>query len=257
MWALFFGFWYALYYGCFWWYIGLYTPFFILLALGSFSEIFIFLAVIYNFFAVWIYFPTYAHEWRVAKLRSQGFNYDGDIEARSAEEAISNFKKSEIAYLHEDIDKRRNWFWKNTIVSDDRSSRSMTLNSEGPVEKQSDNSARFGISKGTAIIWAIATLTLFLYFIYGVYWTFSDSGMKAFLIDNPDNVNFLKFVYLASSIFTLTLTASYLVYGFKTNLVADEKKVLWVAVLLIFGAIVMPFFWYHYVWKPINKKVHT
>ena len=113
MWALFLGGWYALYFGVFWWYVGLYTPFFVLLFLGTYFEFFLFLAVLYDFFAIWIYFPTYAHEWRAAKLRSKGFNYDGDIEASSTEEALEKFKLLKKDNSDKTSGDKKDWFWGN------------------------------------------------------------------------------------------------------------------------------------------------
>jgi hypothetical protein len=47
----------------------------------------------------------------------------------------------------------------------------------------------------------------------------------------------------------LVLLVIYVVYLFKTDRVAQDKKALWAAVLLLGGLIAMPVFWYLYIWK--------
>ncbi|NBB81475.1 MAG: hypothetical protein GVY36_18880 [Verrucomicrobia bacterium] len=55
----------------------------------------------------------------------------------------------------------------------------------------------------------------------------------------------------------LLLTASYIIYLFATPYVPREKRLLWIVVLLVVNLIAMPFFWYWYVWSPMNTKTSS
>lgn len=53
-------------------------------------------------------------------------------------------------------------------------------------------------------------------------------------------------------------TIVFAVYAAKTRNVPDSKRWLWFALILIGNAIVLPFFWYWYVWKPQpHASAHT
>jgi hypothetical protein len=53
-------------------------------------------------------------------------------------------------------------------------------------------------------------------------------------------------------------TIVFAVYAARTRNVPDSKRWLWFALILIGNAVVLPFFWYWYVWKPQHyASVHT
>jgi hypothetical protein len=53
-------------------------------------------------------------------------------------------------------------------------------------------------------------------------------------------------------------TIIFAVYAARTRNVPDSKRWLWFALILIGNAVVLPFFWYWYVWKPQHyASVHT
>jgi hypothetical protein len=51
------------------------------------------------------------------------------------------------------------------------------------------------------------------------------------------------------------LTAFYLVFLFKTDVVPKDQKALWAVVLFLGNVLAMPIFWYLYIWSPKTKPV--
>ena len=49
------------------------------------------------------------------------------------------------------------------------------------------------------------------------------------------------------------LVISYIAYMYKTPYVPKTKRGLWLAVLLFANVFALPFFWFHYVWQPIQN----
>jgi hypothetical protein len=113
------------------------------------------------------------------------------------------------------------------------------------------------MSKGKAVTLAVFTAWPFLYFIlffcmvFGM--SFSDlsggdsSGLPlAFKIIFP--------LHLLTMLEMIILLVIYIVYLFKSDRVAQDKKVLWAVVLFLGNIIAMPIFWYLYIWKEPNNR---
>ena len=49
------------------------------------------------------------------------------------------------------------------------------------------------------------------------------------------------------------LVISYIAYMYRTDYVPKTKRGLWLAVLLFVNVFALPFFWFHYVWQPIQN----
>jgi hypothetical protein len=66
-------------------------------------------------------------------------------------------------------------------------------------------------------------------------------------------VPFAVAIFFGMHFFTMivifALTAFYIVYLFKTDRVAQDKKALWAVVLFLGNMIAFPVFWYLYIWK--------
>ncbi len=60
-------------------------------------------------------------------------------------------------------------------------------------------------------------------------------------------------LFFAGHILTMflmfALTAFYIVYLFRTDRVAQDKKALWAVVLFFANVFAFPVFWYLYIWK--------
>ena len=61
-------------------------------------------------------------------------------------------------------------------------------------------------------------------------------------------------VHLLTMLEIFILLVIYLVYLFKTDRVAQDKKALWAVVLFMGHMIAMPIFWYLYMWREPVKK---
>ncbi|MBV9495832.1 MAG: hypothetical protein JOZ54_16410 [Acidobacteria bacterium] len=65
----------------------------------------------------------------------------------------------------------------------------------------------------------------------------------------------LFIVHLLTMLLTFALLAAFIVHAFKTDLIAQDKKVLWVVILFFGGIIANPIYWYLYIWKPLRPAV--
>ncbi len=65
-------------------------------------------------------------------------------------------------------------------------------------------------------------------------------------------------LHLFTTISTLVLISFYIVYLFRTDRVAQDKKALWAVVLFFGNVIAMPVFWFNYIWRePDPAPQHT
>jgi hypothetical protein len=105
------------------------------------------------------------------------------------------------------------------------------------------------MNRALALAWLILTLLPFAIFIYVVAF----SGAPT----SPQEAR-----AYATLMFTLggtaviggwLLVASYMVYAFKSRHVPSDKKALWAAVLFFGNMLVMPIFWFLYVWRPLRS----
>ena len=103
------------------------------------------------------------------------------------------------------------------------------------------------MNKQVAIVWGLATLTPFIYMAY-----FMLSMMDLDL--GRDQFDFMFTIHMIMMLVIWGLIASYVVYLFKTDYVAKEKKALWAVVLFLGHMLAMPVFWYLYVWRPIVQN---
>jgi hypothetical protein len=61
-------------------------------------------------------------------------------------------------------------------------------------------------------------------------------------------------LHLAVMLLIWVLIATYIVYLFKTTHVPADKRALWAVVLFLGNMLAMPFFWYLYVWRPLQPQ---
>ena len=101
---------------------------------------------------------------------------------------------------------------------------------------------------GALTLWPIVYIFLFIAFAVGMM--FYASGVDAATrAQEPPAAFFLVFaLHFATILMTLGLVGFYIVYLFKTDRVAQDKKALWAAVLFLGGMIAMPVFFYLYIW---------
>jgi hypothetical protein len=111
------------------------------------------------------------------------------------------------------------------------------------------------MKKSSAIVLIALTIWPFIYmflFMGGIFFAISHPGPS-----HADGPPLLMKVILPLHLLTMLemmgLLVFYIVHLFRTNRVAPDKKALWAIVLFMGNMISMPFYWYFYIWKPLNE----
>jgi hypothetical protein len=103
------------------------------------------------------------------------------------------------------------------------------------------------LSKSAALGLAVATLVPLAYMVCFM------AFVVLVIMEAPGQPSFdfriLFLCHFAMMIWSWALIAVYVVYLFKTDVVPKDQKVLWAVVLFLGNMIVMPIFWFLYVWK--------
>lgn len=72
-----------------------------------------------------------------------------------------------------------------------------------------------------------------------------------------DLFNVIFVIHFCAMILSFALIVFYVVYLFRTDRIAQEKKALWAVALFLGSFIAMPIFWYLYIWReaaPVAAK---
>jgi len=98
---------------------------------------------------------------------------------------------------------------------------------------------------GIVTAWPILYIAFFMVFMFMS--VFADLfGGRDFMFDAFD---YIFAVHFLTMLMIFGLIAFYIVYIFKTDRVAADKKALWAVVIFMGNAIAMPIFYYLYIWK--------
>ncbi|HUJ72985.1 MAG TPA: hypothetical protein VLZ30_12130 [Verrucomicrobiae bacterium] len=98
-----------------------------------------------------------------------------------------------------------------------------------------------------ATAWPLVYLFLFMGFmLFMIIRGFSGTHTQA-AAPGPFILVFL--LHLFTILWMFALLAFYIIYLFKTDHVAQDKKALWAVVLFCGNMIAMPVFWYLYIWR--------
>jgi len=100
---------------------------------------------------------------------------------------------------------------------------------------------------GVFTLWPSIYMFVFFSFIFSTVFFPPQGGAS------PQETLFPFQVLFALHFFTMiaimALIGFYIVYLFKSNRVAQDKKTLWAVVIFLGNMIAMPIFWYLYIWK--------
>jgi hypothetical protein len=99
---------------------------------------------------------------------------------------------------------------------------------------------------GALTLWPVLYVFVFIAFAFAMV-IYSGSN-PTHSQEPPAGLILLFAVHMATILMALGLVVFYIVYLFKTDRVAQDKKALWAAVLFLGGMIAMPVFFYLYVW---------
>ena len=103
---------------------------------------------------------------------------------------------------------------------------------------------------GVLTCWPIVHIFLFVAVIATTMFWFSGShgGTGSHSSGPPIAFMVLMAFHLATMLSIFALTTFYIVYLFKTDRVAVDKKALWAVVLFMGNLVAMPVFFYLYIW---------
>ena len=110
------------------------------------------------------------------------------------------------------------------------------------------------MKKSIAIVWGLITLLPFAYFVYFISVVSGFEPAKS-AAEAEAEFNSIFRLHMLNMLLILALIISYIVYLFKTEHVAKDKKALWAVVLFMGNMLSMPIFWFLYVWRPISGKI--
>jgi hypothetical protein len=114
--------------------------------------------------------------------------------------------------------------------------------------------------KSGKIALGVFSLWPFIYMIIFMFFTFS------MVFKTPGNVNqeptfdFFKLIFglhLFTMVEIFALIIIYVVFIFKTEKVAKDKKALWAVVIFLGNMIAIPIFWFLYIWKDPKQTIET
>jgi hypothetical protein len=99
-------------------------------------------------------------------------------------------------------------------------------------------------------LWPFVWMLIFFLFIFGmIFFMSSQSQMSDRHQGMPLPIMLLFAGHFLTMLLMFALTAFYVVYLFRTDRVAQDKKALWAVVLFFGNVFAFPVFWYLYIWK--------
>lgn len=117
------------------------------------------------------------------------------------------------------------------------------------------------MNKTISILWIVLTILPLAYSIY--FLCFLSSIFPVENVSSKEHVLQFKIIttIIRQQIIVISvvwcLIVSYIIYMFKACCISKKVKVLWIIVFFVGHIYVMPFFWYFYVWKPLNESENS
>ncbi|HJW96315.1 MAG TPA: hypothetical protein VJ901_22085 [Thermoanaerobaculia bacterium] len=99
---------------------------------------------------------------------------------------------------------------------------------------------------GIGAVWPVIYFFLFIGFMFFMF-----ASMSTGHANQPFNGFWLIFpIHLLTMILMFVVIAMYVIHAFRTDRIPEDRRVLWVIVLLFGGLIAAPIYWYLYLWRP-------
>jgi hypothetical protein len=98
---------------------------------------------------------------------------------------------------------------------------------------------------GILSIWPITYIVFMLVFVYGIF------------LHHYTPIHELSPVNLLTGLLNLGLEIFYIVHAIKSIDPKSNMRVIWIIVLLMFGFIAFPIYWYLYIWKEQGRGLIT
>ena len=109
------------------------------------------------------------------------------------------------------------------------------------------------MNRPVALLWLLFSLAPFAYLIFFMSWVGGGMDHQSHA-EMAAQFDFIFRLHMAVILGSWILTGTYIVYLFKTEHVPADKRALWAVVLFLGNMLAMPFFWYFYVWRPIQQQ---
>ena len=104
-----------------------------------------------------------------------------------------------------------------------------------------------------ATAWPLVYMFLFMGFIFSIVVRgLSGPHTRG---EVPVAFKLVFLLHLLTILWMFALLAFYIIYLFKSDRVAQDKKALWAVVLFFGNMIAMPVFWYLYIWREPGSTV--
>lgn len=104
------------------------------------------------------------------------------------------------------------------------------------------------LGKQSAMVLGILNVIPFVYSVYALSVVFRSEIKRA-----AEAYSELFQLHVGVSLVVFVLGIFYLIYVFVSETVPSEKRWLWAALLFFGSVFAFPFFWYLYIWRPINR----
>lgn len=102
---------------------------------------------------------------------------------------------------------------------------------------------------GLLTAWPLLYLALFFASV-AFFWLKATGGPGA---QAPNLFAYIFPLHCFTMLLTFALIGIFIFHAFKTDLIAPDKRVLWVIVLFLGNMLAFPFYWYFYMWRPLNR----
>ncbi|MEA2488948.1 MAG: hypothetical protein QOH21_740 [Acidobacteriota bacterium] len=106
------------------------------------------------------------------------------------------------------------------------------------------------VAIGILSIWPIIYMCLFMAFVAMTFLSAAGGGSSASPF--PALFRYVMVLHLLTMLMMFALTALYVVHAFRTDLIPNDKKVLWVVVLFLGNLVAFPIYWYLFLWQPLR-----
>lgn len=105
------------------------------------------------------------------------------------------------------------------------------------------------IALGAVTLWPPVWMVLFFLFMIGLF--FLDNGRKTPAGQHGAPLAMMLFfgLHFLTILVIFALIAFYLVHLFKHSNIPEDKRVIWLLVILLGGVIGAPVYWYLHIWK--------
>ena len=103
---------------------------------------------------------------------------------------------------------------------------------------------------GVLTLWPIIYIIMFMLIIFSTVFLssqgFQAEGAKFFFI--------IFILHFFTILYSFGLIGFYIYYIFKTDRVPKDKKALWAAIIFLANIVVMPIFWFLYIWRDSKNE---